>query len=155
LQLPPIDDADRKTEGEFWAAFEKARPRILGALLDAVAVGLASLPHTHIERPPRMADFTLWVTACEPALGWPHGLFLATYPAPLGATNEMALESSLVCAPLRDLLVSQGGTWTGTASTLLKLLEGIAGGEGVTKREGWPTQPHRLSGHLRRLAPSL
>jgi len=39
LTLPPIGDAQRRPEGELWHAFEIARPRILGALLDAVVHG--------------------------------------------------------------------------------------------------------------------
>ena len=44
LTLEPIPDDKRKLETELWAAFEAARPRILGALLDAVVVGLRRLP---------------------------------------------------------------------------------------------------------------
>ena len=61
-----------------WAAFEAERPRILGALLDAVAVGLKRLPATRLEKLPRMADFALWATACETAL-WPAGTFSSAY----------------------------------------------------------------------------
>ena len=53
---------------------EKARPRILGALPDAIARGLRRLAETRLERLPRMADFALWATACETAL-WPAGTF--------------------------------------------------------------------------------
>jgi hypothetical protein len=54
--------------------FEPARPRILGALLDALAEGLRELPRVRLVRLPRMADFALWATACETAL-WPAGSF--------------------------------------------------------------------------------
>ena len=40
FNLPQIPDEDRRPEKRFWADFEKARPRILGALLDAVSMGL-------------------------------------------------------------------------------------------------------------------
>src|SRR5688572_29412803 len=40
LTLPTIGGDKRRTEQQFWKAFEDARPRILGALLDAVAAGL-------------------------------------------------------------------------------------------------------------------
>src|SRR6516164_3429508 len=43
LTLPPIGNAKRRAEAEFWREFEAVRPRILGALLDAVAYGLRSL----------------------------------------------------------------------------------------------------------------
>jgi Phytanoyl-CoA dioxygenase (PhyH) len=54
--LPPIPDDRRREEREFWAVFETARPKILGALLDAVAAGLWHLPNIRLDRRPRMAD---------------------------------------------------------------------------------------------------
>jgi hypothetical protein len=71
--LPPIPDDQRREEREFRAAFEAARPKILGALLDAVAAGLRHLPDIHLDRPPRMADFATWAEACAPGFGWEHG----------------------------------------------------------------------------------
>jgi hypothetical protein len=56
-------------------AFEAARPCVLGALLDAV---LRRLPETHLPKLPRMADFALWATTCEPA-PWPAGTFWSAY----------------------------------------------------------------------------
>ena len=55
----------RRAEEEFWEAFEAARPRILGALLDGVAHGIDRLPRICLERLPRMADFAKWAVACE------------------------------------------------------------------------------------------
>jgi len=43
VTLPVIPDDQRKDEKTFWAAFKKARPKILGALLDAVAAGLRNV----------------------------------------------------------------------------------------------------------------
>ena len=40
FNLPQIPKENRQPEKKFWADFEKARPRILGALLDAVSMGL-------------------------------------------------------------------------------------------------------------------
>jgi hypothetical protein len=56
LTLEPIPEERRLPEAEIWAAFEAARPSILGALLDAAAKGLAMLPQTRLERLPRMAE---------------------------------------------------------------------------------------------------
>ncbi len=79
VTLPAIPEDARRPESELWPAFEAARPRVLGALLAAVAAGLARLPETRLARLPRMADFALWVTAAEPAL-WPEpGAFLRAY----------------------------------------------------------------------------
>ncbi len=56
--------------------FESARPRILGALLDAVVLALKRENHVHAASWPRMADFARWVVAAEPRLPWPAGSFL-------------------------------------------------------------------------------
>ena len=50
LTLAPIVEADRRSEAELWREFEVARPRILGALLDAVVHGLARISHTIFAR---------------------------------------------------------------------------------------------------------
>src|SRR3989454_10301520 len=70
LTLAPVGEAQRRPESELWCAFEIARPRILGALLDAAVHGLSALGRVHLNRLPRMADFALWATACETGL-WP------------------------------------------------------------------------------------
>src|SRR5262249_24846292 len=55
LTIEPIPETCRRSEAELWAAFEVERPRILGALLDAVVVGLRRLPETQLPQLPRMA----------------------------------------------------------------------------------------------------
>ncbi len=65
LTLESIGEVQRRSESELWRNFELARPRILGALLDAAAHGLKALSRVNLDRLPRMADFALWATACE------------------------------------------------------------------------------------------
>ncbi|MBI4643654.1 MAG: hypothetical protein HY743_07980, partial [Deltaproteobacteria bacterium] len=67
FNLPQIPDNARRPEREFWVDFEEARPRILGALLDAVSMGLRNQGRVTLPALPRMADFALWIAACEPA----------------------------------------------------------------------------------------
>src|SRR5438132_425220 len=74
LTLPPVGEAQRRPESELWREFEIARPRMLGALLDAVVHGLRTVGRVHLDRLPRMADFALWAAASEPTL-WPAGTF--------------------------------------------------------------------------------
>ena len=57
LHLPPILPRERRQEDEFWTAFQKDQPRMLGGLLDAVAGGLRELPTVQVNELPRMADF--------------------------------------------------------------------------------------------------
>jgi hypothetical protein len=78
LMLAPIAERQRRPEIALWREFELARPHILGALLDAAAHGVRMLPHVRLRRLPRMADFALWVAACETAFR-PEGAFEAAY----------------------------------------------------------------------------
>src|SRR5215831_14760125 len=78
LTLAPIGEGQRRLESELWREFEVERPRVLGALLDAVVHGLRAMGRVHLDRLPRMADFALWASACEPAL-WPAGTFARAY----------------------------------------------------------------------------
>lgn len=150
--LKPIADADRRSEREFWAAFDRARPRLLGALLDAVVAAHRRLPEVRLEGRPRLADFAEWVAAAEPALGWVPGSFLAVYQGNRAAGTDLALDVSPVAVVMRDL--AERGPWTGTATELLDRLTALAG-ERMTKQPAWPRSPRALSNALRRLAPNL
>ena len=48
LTLEEIPEDQRRAESELWAAFERKRARILGALLAAIAQGLKMLPQTKL-----------------------------------------------------------------------------------------------------------
>src|SRR5215208_4286958 len=79
VSLPPIPEQERRSEAELWREFEQARPAILASLFDAVSGALSSVEDVRLEGMPRMADFALWATAAEEALGWDSGAFMAAY----------------------------------------------------------------------------
>jgi hypothetical protein len=153
VTLPVIGDDERQTEEAFWGEFAEAAPRILGALLDAVSVGLRNLSSTSLDRLPRMADFARWSFACSPGLGWSGEEFLSAYSGARESVHEVALEASELGGPLR-LLLDDVGEFEGTASALLKVLAEHAD-ESATRRRGWPSSPRVLSAELTRLAPNL
>jgi len=151
--LPAIPEEHRRPEAELYAAFEKARPLILGALLDAAVTALRELPTIKLPSLPRMADFALWATAAETAFGWDRGTFLTAYQGNRQSANEVALEASSVARPLLDLLDEQGA-WSGTSSELLTALEGRVIDQ-IKRQNVWPKNARSMSGHLKRLAPNL
>jgi hypothetical protein len=153
IQLPAIPEEQRRSEAELFEAFDRVRPRILGALLDAVAVALTHLPSINLPALPRMADFASWATAAESSFGWPRGTFMDAYKCNRESANDVALEASVVAGPLLDFLESQGD-WIGSSGELLKLLEERVGDQ-IRRLSGWPKKPQSLSGHLKRLAPNL
>jgi hypothetical protein len=150
VTLPRIPDEQRRTAASFWTEFDAAAPAILGALLDAVSASLGGHRSVRLRRLPRMADFAVWVTAAERALGWEDGAFMASYGRNRASAHDLALESASIVPPLQRL----PETWEGTAGELLEQLLGLVA-EKVAKREDWPANPRSLSGQLRRLAPDL
>jgi len=153
LILPTIADDERQEEEELWPRFEEVRPRVLGALLDAVSCALRNKGRVRLTSKPRMADFAAWVVAAEPALGWPLGEFLKTYLANRSRANNVMIDAAVLAAPILAL-VEALGSWRGTARELLSVLEGYTD-EKTRKGRDWPTNPRNLSGELRRLAPNL
>src|SRR5262249_54020604 len=105
------------------------------------------------DRLPRMADFCLWVMACEATLGWPTGSFAETFMGQVADTNDLVLDASLVVAPLRKFMTGKG-EWEGTANELFDHLKELVT-EAVKNQRGWPKLPHVLTRKLKRLAPNL
>jgi hypothetical protein len=100
-----------------------------------------------------MADFALWVTACEPALGWAPGTFIAAYTANRSSANDAAIEATII-GPVLQAFMAQHITWQGSSTKLLAELEEAADDKTRYRKE-WPGSARKLSGDLRRLAPNL
>jgi hypothetical protein len=148
LDMKPEMRAD---EAQFWHEFEHVRPRILGALLDAVSSGLRNLPNLNVDRLPRMADFALWVNACEGSLGMRPGEASTTYSANRAETRNLALESSPLYEPIAKLSLEG---FTGTVAELLARLNCVTS-EAMRRSVRWPKAPNALGGALRRMATNL
>jgi hypothetical protein len=147
LTMGSLRDEQRRPEAEIWHQFERARPRILGALLDAVAHGLQMRDRIQFTRLPRMADFAKWVSACETIL-WSPGTFLMAYDANRRQAVEDVVEADPVAACVRRIMAKQT-RWVGTASELLNAT--ATGGHQLAGRiADWPRNPRALAGRLRR-----
>jgi len=154
IYLPRIDSNKRRSERELWSQFESARPRILGALCEAVSTALRRIESTTVESLPRMADFTKWVTAAEEGFGWESGTFQSAYESNGHNLNELAIEASLIAHPIRRL-AENNSPWEGTATELLNKLNETQESEDLKKNRGWPKSGPALGGQLRRITPNL
>jgi putative DNA primase/helicase len=151
IKLPPIPSEKRMEEKAFLAEFEKARPRILGALLDGVSAALKNLPDVKLAELPRMADFAKFVTAAESAFGWNGGAFMDAYVRNRDFGREIVLESDSVA---QAILSWNPVSWYGTATELLVEL-GLHVPENLVRSQYWPKGASVLSNRLRRLLPAL
>ena len=171
IHCPPVTEEQRIDEAKFYAAWEKARARILWGFLKAVAAGLQNLPNTNPKRLPRMADFARWMLAIEPAIIeraiWEPSMFMRHYDASRAEANDIALDNPVGNAVKRmvtdgDLnnVVAKGdygshnGQWKGTASQLLDLLGDHYSTEQGRERDEWPKKPRSLTAKLNRMRPN-
>lgn len=152
LVLLPIEESKRRHERKFWAEFEEAAPKILGALLTAMANGLRHFPTTELEALPRMADFAIWATACETGAPWtPAWSFAEAYAENRAEATAVVLEDDTVAQSLRRFM-SNRDSWKGCATDLLAELTKDWLGE-IPDR--WPKAGNKLSNRLRRVQPQL
>jgi len=158
----------RRTENSLKILFQERSPRILGALLDAVVCALKNYPTTQVNLPDmvdsRMADFTKWVCAGAPKLGFTQEEFLKAYAENRTAGSHEALDASTIYLPLMTQLetpavvgykqaVIKKGLFRGTTQELLQVLS--------TPTAAWerphdfPKTPKMLASMLARIIPNL
>jgi hypothetical protein len=151
ISLPTLQD--HRDEQEFWSTFAVQRAKILGAILDAVALAMAELPNVFLDPKPRMADFALWGTALEKALVWQPGSFMGAYRQNREGANDNVLEASPVGTALEKLMAEKG-VFRGTMTDLLKELASHVE-DSVKNDRSWPRNAQILRNQLNRLAPNL
>ena len=150
VNLRAIPEAARKPEDELWSAYEERRPRLLGALLDAVSTAIRNRNMPRPARLPRMADFALWVERASGQLGWESGAFIAAYGRMRNDTSGALIEASPIAQTVLKFAEDEG-RFVGTADELLQRLNKMVDKEDRPK--GWPTTARALADALRRMAP--
>lgn len=155
LNLPIMPGTKIRDPDELWPAFLRARPRILGALYDAMARGLAIRPGVKPKSLPRMAGFAVWGESVCRALGYADGEFLSTYLANRDASSRTTIEDSPVADALFELhRFCPDSRWDGTFKELLEELRSKLT-PGIPPGPSWPNTPKGLATHLRRIAQAL
>jgi putative DNA primase/helicase len=155
VHLKAIPEHERRPEDELLAEFEEARPRIIGALCDAVSAALRNVDKVKIERSPRMADFVKWITAAETGLGWEPGEFLAAYNKNRKDVSETVFEADSVAVAIKNFVTNDHPMgWEGTPTELLTEINNRVP-EGIRKARSWPMTAQALGNRIDRIAPLL
>jgi hypothetical protein len=154
--LQPIEQSLRKDELSFWREFEAARPKLVGAIMDALVIGLRNLPKIRPANLPRMADYAIWGMACETAYTEPGNLMKALEIARTESVEDV-LEASVAAQVLREHLQTKVFVteWRTTAGTMYAELKATATDMEVTKSDRWPSDGQRLLRELMNVAPAL
>ena len=155
IRLQPIAEEAREAEDELRADWQIARPRVLGALLDAVSSGMRNLPSVKLLKKPRLADFAKWMTACEPGLGWDPGTFVAAYENNRRNVSEGSFDADIVAVAIHRFIMRDNSEgWTGTATELLDKLNFDASDQ-IKRSIAWPKTAQGLGNRFDRIAPLL
>ena len=151
LQLPTIKETARIPESDFYEQVKEARPRILGGILNCVACALDNLDAVELIEIPRMADFSIFVTAAAEVLEWDPHTFVNAYFENRKNAHELILENSPLAAALMRLKLPI----IGTATEILQLITENSETKDLTKLKGFPGSVRGLSTELDRMAPNL
>ena len=150
IRLPSIKATERSQEKTFWADFEEARPRILGALMDALVATLRGASSVAPSNLPRMADFAARGIAAESGLGFGPGEFLGAYARNHAEATFAAIEASPAIAEIPRLLRTSGGCWEGSSGDLLATLERGVASDCGRRDSNWPRSARAMAGELER-----
>jgi len=155
IHLAAILEDERLPEDDLLADFERARPRILGALLDAVSCALGNVDGVKLDHVPRMADFCKWITAAESGLGLETGTFAAAYSENRRDISEASFEADSVAVAIWKLLtIKMVDGFTGTATALLDEINNHVS-ETTRRSKYWPQNAAQLGNRVARAAPLL
>lgn len=154
LHLPFIGESSRRTESDVHGTFERLRPALFGALLDAVSSALAHEDDAAPGELPRMADFAKWVTGAEDALGWETHTFIKAFRGNYDETVYEAIDTDSVASFLMRA-VAEHGEFTGSTQELLAYMNRSMGLMEASQLKDWPKDYNQLAGRLRRIEPLL
>jgi hypothetical protein len=154
VELPAVDECDRKTEEEVWANFRELQPYVLATVLDCICTGLASLDSVKPERLHRLADWHKFMIAAFPAMGFEDGLLDQMLEDNRRNAAEAVLESSWAAQAVIVLMSSRTEVDV-TATELYDALQQVARDRLFFDPRCWPANPKVLSSELRRLESDL
>jgi hypothetical protein len=155
LQLPKISESERREVQTILREFEKAQPKILGAVLDAVSVALREVGNIHFSNLPRMADFAVWTAAGAKALGFTADEVIAAYDHNRLEANFIALENAPAAVEIfRWMTTEQIEPWQGTCQHLLHKLNARIS-TSTTWDHNWPKNARAMQAVLARSEPNL
>lgn len=99
------------------------RPKIFGAVLNAMVEYLRKKSSVNAPELPRMADFAVRVISAETTLGWEKGEFLPYYIQLLEGAARDASEGDMCIEAIREFMHGKP-EWEGTATELRQEISG-------------------------------
>ncbi|HEX3037138.1 MAG TPA: hypothetical protein VHT73_18795 [Thermodesulfobacteriota bacterium] len=137
FELESIPEDKRKEEKVFWDEFDKAKPKLLGALFSLLSKTLRECPNVKLTSKPRMADFAVYGCAVVRALGLTNEAFINAYSDNIKLQNQEAIGANPV-AQVTTSFMDNKDAWEGTPGELLQELDKIAEELKLSKDKKYP-----------------
>jgi hypothetical protein len=156
VELQAIPDEELMYEEEFKEEFEKAQPKLLGALLDGVAGGLRGKGGVSLSGwgRIRMRDFARFAEAGCRSLGFEEWEFLDAFTKNQDRTMRLAFDQNPVAQAVALLIEqAEGERWRGNCRPLLAALENVckrAKRKDLLTHDDWPPNDTWCGRRLRR-----
>lgn len=145
--------AERKSQENLMAEFERDLPIIFRGILDFISKVLTVLPDIEVSAPSRMIEFSQWLAAYEQIEGKPKGLYQEVFLE--SQKDAKALGLHQVPLPSAILAFMEGrDEWQGTPAQLLFALEDATRSRAQNSRE-FPKNSISLSMKLKGLIEPL
>lgn len=155
IELERVDEENKKSEEDIYAAFQADLPSILGGVFDVIVKAINIKPGITADRLPRMVDFALWGCAIAEALGYTKEDFLTAYDINIVRQTEMLLNDNVVATAIVTFMDGKDD-WRGTPTQLLNQLDSHASLTGIdTWEKYWPKGANALSRKLNELSTPL
>jgi hypothetical protein len=154
IELDRLTPEQRRTRGGLDRAFEAARPKLFGGILNALRDTLALLPTIPEEGLSRMADFHRMGRAAAIALGSTSEEFDTAMKAAIARQNRGAADNTLAAAII--MFVRREKRWVGPIAMLLERLIDTAKAHQLNRSSTfWPDTGIGLGKKLGQLEPAL
>lgn len=153
LPLERIIPSKRMEESKLWEQFEKARPKILGGILDVLPKAIKVYPTVELITLSRMADFTRWGYAITEALGKDGNEFLDAYRSNINRQNEEIIQCNTLAQAVLTFMAERDSSWSGTIKEAWEKFRDISNAD--KKDNTFPKSNRTLRKHLERIKSNL
>ena len=154
-QLERISERDRRPEKELNAEFDSLKPKLLGAMFDALAGAMTVKDGIRPRKLPRLADYAIWGCAVAVSIGYTEAEYWAAIEANSRIQTTEALDASPIAQAVCALMADKE-SWTSTPSELLTALNTVAKASGIdTTAKAWPKDAGSVTRRLNLVVPNL
>ncbi len=152
-----IDGRKRRTEREFWKAFEDSKPEILAGIFDVLCNAMAIKDEIHLAEHQRLADFHEWGYAIAEAMGGYGQQFLDAMKRNEIRQAQVSRDNNVLVQLMVDFL-EDVDHWSGSLTLLYKCLKITIEGDITHQYDNYaqfPKDVSRMSKKLRELQSVL